>query len=142
MTVANKKEDQEITLEVSEKQGDSVKIVDDVIAIISGIAATKVEGVTSMSGGFVGNIAERIGRKDLAKGVKVETSDKEANIDIYLIVDYGVKIHEVAKKVQKQVRDAVNSMTGLDVPSVTVNVQGVELDEYLKELEGTEEGEE
>lgn len=137
--MANKNEDQEITLEVSEQQGDSVKIVDDVIAIIAGIAATKVEGVSGMSGGFVGNIAERIGRKDLAKGVKVETTEKEASIDIYIIVDYGVKIHEVARNVQNQVREAVNSMTGLDVPSVTVNVQGVELEEYLKELESGEE---
>ena len=132
-------DDKEIALEVSNQQGDTVKIVDDVIAIIAGIAATKVEGISSMSGGFVGNITERIGKKDLAKGVKVETTENQASVDVYLIVKYGVKIHEVAENVQQQVRDAVSSMTGMEVPSVTVNVQGVELGEYLKELEPAEE---
>ncbi|UMZ75008.1 Asp23/Gls24 family envelope stress response protein [Natranaerofaba carboxydovora] len=136
--MANNNE-KEIALEVSNQQGDTVKIVDDVIAIIAGIAATKIEGVSSMSGGFVGNIAERIGRKDLAKGVKVETTENQASVDVYLIVKYGVKIHEVAENVQKQVRDAVSSMTGMEVPSVTVNVQGVELEEYLKEIKELEE---
>ncbi len=140
--MADNKEEKEIAVEVSNQQGDSVKIVDDVISIIAGIAATKIEGVASMSGGFVGNIAERIGKKDLAKGVKVETTENEASIGVYLIVKYGVKIHEVAENVQKQVREAVNSMTGLEVPSVTVYVQGVELEEYLKEIEASDEEEE
>ncbi len=109
---------------------DNIEIVDDVIAIIAGIAANKVEGVKGMTGGsFVGNIAERVGKKDLAKGVKVETSEEgEVHVNMSIIVRYGVKIHETAKEVQKTVRESVQSMTGLDVPSVKVNVQGVEME--------------
>ena len=119
---------------------DDIEIVDDVLAVIAGIAANKVEGVRSMAGGsFVGNIAERMGRKDLAKGVKVETTeDNEVHVDISVIVQYGQKIHEVAKKVQKDVRSSIQSMTGLDVPSVVVNVQGVELEEEREEEEKEE----
>ena len=109
---------------------DNIEIVDDVIAIIAGIAANKVEGVKGMTGGsFVGNIAERVGKKDLAKGVKVETSEEgEVHVNMSITVRYGVKIHETAKEVQKTVRESVQSMTGLDVPSVKVNVQGVEME--------------
>ncbi len=137
-----KKEQQKATQQnqkVSPAKGsesdDDIEIVDDVIAVIAGITANKVEGVRSMAGGsFVGNIREAIGRKDLAKGVNVETSeDNEVYVDISVIVQYGMKIHEVAKKVQQDVRSAIKSMTGLEVPSVVVNVHNVELEEESQE---------
>lgn len=122
---------------------DNIEIVDDVIAVIAGIAANKVDGVKGMTGSsFVGNIAERVGKKDLAKGVKVETNEEnEVHVDISIIVRYGIKIHETSKQVQKAVREAVQSMTGLDVPSVQVNVQGVEVEpeEDESEAEGEKE---
>jgi len=114
------------------KREDQIIIADDVIAIIAGIAASKVDGVSGMSGGFVGNIAESLGRKDLSKGVKVQSTETETSVELFVIVNYGVKIHKVCQTAQQKVREAVQSMTGLEVPSVSVNVQGVELEGFIE----------
>ncbi|KKC29771.1 hypothetical protein CDSM653_01212 [Caldanaerobacter subterraneus subsp. pacificus DSM 12653] len=80
----------------------SVKISEEVVSIIAGLAATEVPGVAGMSGGVVNGVSEILGRKNLSKGVKVEVGDKEATIHLYLIVDYGVRIPEVAWNVQRK----------------------------------------
>lgn len=103
----------------------SVKIANDVVATIAGLAAVDVPGVAGMSGGIVGGIAEMLGRKNFSKGVKVEVGEKEAYVEAYIIVDYGVKISEVAQDVQKSVKNAVETMTGLEAKAVNVYVQGV-----------------
>lgn len=102
-----------------------IKIADEVVATIAGLAATEVPGVASMAGGIVGGLTERLGLKNLQKGVKVEVGNREAAIDIYLVVEYGARIPDVAQKVQDDVRQAVESMTGLEVVEVNVHVQGV-----------------
>lgn len=107
----------------------SVRIADEVVAIIAGLASTEVEGVAGMSGGFAGGIAEILGRKNLSKGVKVKIEENETFIDIYVIADYGTRIHEVAKEVQKKTKSAVENMTGLDVTYVNVHIQGVKFKE-------------
>lgn len=111
----------------SNEQHGNVKISNDVVAIIAGVAATEIEGVAGMSGGITGGITEILGMKNLSKGVKVEVGDEEAAIDIYIIVEYGIKIVEVGEKVQKNVKESVETMTGLNVVDVNVNVQGVNL---------------
>jgi len=116
----------ETTGEAKSKYG-TVKISNEVVAIIAGLAATEVEGVTSMSGGLTGDITEMLGMKNLSKGVKVEVGEKEAAIDLFIIVDYGSKISEVATNVQRNVKDKVETMTGLNVVEVNVNVQGVNI---------------
>ena len=103
----------------------SVQISDDVVAVIAGIAATEVDGVAGMSGGFVGDLSEMLGKKNLSKGVKVEVGEKEAAIDLYLVVDYGVRIPQIALKVQQNVKEAVESMTGLRVVEVNIHIQGI-----------------
>ncbi|WRO23097.1 Asp23/Gls24 family envelope stress response protein [Metallumcola ferriviriculae] len=103
----------------------SIRIADEVVAIIAGLAATEVDGVAGMSGGVVGGIAEILGRKNLSKGVKVEVGEKEAAIDIYLIVKFGIRIPDVALKIQENVKQAIDSMTGLNVVEINVHVQGV-----------------
>jgi len=104
----------------------SVRIADEVVAIIAGLAATEVEGVAGMSGGIAGGIAEMLGRKNLAKGVKVEVGEKETAVDLYIIVNFGVRIPDVAYKIQENVKKAIESMTGLIVVETNVHVQGVE----------------
>ncbi|NLU11435.1 MAG: Asp23/Gls24 family envelope stress response protein [Tepidanaerobacter acetatoxydans] len=106
----------------------SIKIADDVVEVIAGLAATEVEGIAGMSGGIVGGITEILGRKNLAKGVKVEVNEKEAVVDLYVIVDYGVRIPEVAWNVQENVKKAIENMTGLSVAEVNIHVQGVNFD--------------
>ncbi len=105
----------------------TVKIANEVVAIIAGLAATEVEGVAGMSGGMTADFTEMLGMKNLSKGVKVEVGEKEAAIDIFIIVEYGSKISEVAKNVQKKVKETVETMTGLKVVEVNVNVQGVNI---------------
>jgi len=113
----------------------SIKIADDVVGIIAGLAATEVEGVAGMSGGIVGGIAEILGRKNLSKGVKVQVGEKEAKVDLYIIVNYGVRIPEVAWNVQENVKKAIENMTGLSVVEVNIHIQGVIFGQVIKEEE-------
>ena len=111
----------------------NIRISDDVVAVIAGIAATEVEGIAGMSGGLVGDITEILGKKSLSKGVKVEVGERETAIDLFVIVDYGVKIPEVAQKVQENVKRAVEIMTGLKVIEVNVHISGVAFEHAAEE---------
>lgn len=102
-----------------------IRIADDVVGVIAGMAATEVVGVAGMSGGIGGGIAEMLGRKNLSKGVKVEVGEKEAAIDLFVIVEFGVRIPDVASQIQMNVKRAIEGMTGLSVVEVNVHVQGV-----------------
>lgn len=113
----------------------SVRIADDVVAIIAGLAATEVEGVAGMSGGFAGGIAEILGRRNLSKGVKVEVGENEAFIELFIIVKYGARIPDVAWNIQENVKKAVENMTGLATNKISVHIQGVEFGAKLNEDE-------
>ncbi len=106
----------------------SIRIADEVVSIIAGLAATEVPGISGMSGGVVGGIAEKLGRRNLSKGVKVEVGEKEAAVDLDVIVEYAVRIPEVAIRVQESVKRAIESMTGLTVIEVNIHVQGVAME--------------
>jgi uncharacterized alkaline shock family protein YloU len=109
-----------------EKEIGNVSFANDVLAIIAGLAATEVEGVAGMSGGLAGGIAELLGRKNLAKGIKIAVNDKLIAVDINMIVTYGYKLHEVSRKVQANVIKAIETMTGLEVERVNINVLGIQ----------------
>ncbi len=118
----------EETIDISTDKND-IKIADEVVSVIAGIAASEVPGVSGMSGGFAGGISEVFsGKKNLSKGIKVEVGDKEAKIDVNIIVEYGVRIPDVAFEIQNRVKKAVETMTGLKVLEVNVHVQGVNTD--------------
>ena len=107
-----------------------IKIADDVVAVIAGVAVSEVSGVAEMAGGFAGGITEVLsGKKNLAKGIKVEVGDKDTKIDVNIIVEYGVRIPDVAFEIQNRVKKAVETMTGLNVVEVNVHVQGVNTEE-------------
>lgn len=118
-------ENREIVVQQEQTGLGSIRIADEVVRIIAGLAATEVPGVAGMSSGIVGGIAEMLGRKNLSKGVKVDVGEKEAAIDIFIVVEYGSKIPEVASQIQQKVKKAVQEMTGLNVVEVNVNIQGV-----------------
>jgi len=105
----------------------AIHIADEIVSIIASLAATKVEGIASMSDGITGGIAETLGRKNLSKGVKVEVGEQETTVEMYLIVEYGFRIPDVAWKVQDTVKNAIETMTGLAVVNVNIHVQGVSL---------------
>lgn len=132
--------------EVMENQGEvtlentNIKIADDVIAVIAGAAASEVSGVASMAGGFAGGISEVFsGKKNFAKGIKVETGDKETKIDVNIIVEYGVRIPDVAYEIQTRVKKAVEGMTGLKVSEVNVHIQGVKTQQENVQDENSED---
>jgi len=112
-----------------------VLFADEVVATIAGLAATDIKGVAAMSGGLADGIAEKLGRKSLAKGVKVKVGEKEAAVDLYIIVDYGVRVPEVAWNIQENVKKSIETMTGLSVTEVNIHVQGVNFEKETKELE-------
>ena len=121
--------DTENQAEVTLENNSNIKIADDVIAVIAGAAASEVPGVASMAGGFAGGISEVFsGKKNFAKGIKVEAGEKETRIDVNIIVEYGVRIPDVAFEIQNRVKKAVEGMTGLKVIDVNVHVQGVNTD--------------
>ena len=118
----------------------AVKISEEVVAIIAGIAAMEVPGVAGMSGGLAGGIAEMLGRKNLSKGVKVEVGEKEAAIDLYIIVEYGCRIPDVAWEIQEKVKKAVETMTGLHVVEVNIHIQGVNIEKDHKKDKADDDG--
>lgn len=118
----------EINSEVNteETSSEGIQIADDVVAVIAGKAVSEVNGVAGMAGGFAGGITEVLsGKKNLSKGIKVDVTDREAKIDVNIIVEYGVRIPDVAFEIQNRVKKAIETMTGLKVSSVNVHVQGV-----------------
>lgn len=102
-----------------------IKIADEIIATIAGLAAIEVKGVAGMSGGLADGIAEILGKKNLSKGVKVDINEKGSAIDLYIIVDYGTKIPDVAWEIQDKVKKSIETMTGLQVLEVNIHIQGV-----------------
>lgn len=110
-------------------ENEGIQISEDVVAVIAGVAVSEVSGVAGMAGGFAGGITEVFsGKKNLAKGIKVDVTEKETKIDVNIIVEYGSRIPDVAFEIQKRVKTAVESMTGLKVEEVNVHVQGVDTD--------------
>lgn len=93
-----------------------------------------------MAGGFAGGISEVFsGKKNFAKGIKVETGDKETKIDVNIIVEYGVRIPDVAYEIQTRVKKAVEGMTGLKVSEVNVHIQGVKTQQENVQDENSED---
>jgi uncharacterized alkaline shock family protein YloU len=102
----------------------AVRIQNEVVGIIAGIAASEVNGIVGLGGGF--SLGEVFGRKSFNKGIKVEIGNGETAIDLYIIVEYGRNIPEVSYQVQQSVKRAVENMTGLTVVEVNVNIEGVQ----------------
>lgn len=118
-----------------ETREDRIKISEEVVMTIAGIAASEVESVVSMSGGLTDGIAGMFGKKNMGKGVKVDMNEKDVVIDLSIIVEYGCRIHIVAKQIQNKVREAVEEMTGLNVTQVNINILGVNIAKETKKGE-------
>lgn len=138
-----KQEEIEITANENEIEESGIKIADDVVSVIAGKAASEVEGVYGMSGGFAGGITEVFGKKNFSKGIKVDVQEQDVKIDVNIIVEYGARIPDVAFEIQNRVKKAVENMTGLNVVEVNVHVQGVNTDiQQRKEETAIENSEE
>lgn len=109
-----------------------VNIVDDVIGVIGSIAAAEIEGIKALSGTFSEEMMEIVGKKNFNKGIRIEMEDNIVQIDLSVIVDYGTKIHEVARLVQDNVKLAIESMTGFEVSAVNVFVESINTKNEVK----------
>ena len=134
MNEENQENNEVIEVEEINTENEGIKISDDVVAVIAGVAVSEVSGVAGMAGGFAGGITEVLsGKKNLAKGIKVEIENTVAKIDVNIIVEYGSRIPDVAFEIQNRVKKAVENMTGLKVEEVNVHVQGVNTDVVKEE---------
>ena len=106
-----------------------VRIADEVVAIIAGLAATEVDGVDSMAGNITNELVGKLGMKNLSKGVKVEVTEEHVSVDLSLNIKYGFSIPEVCEKVQDKVKSAIENMTGLTVLDVNIKIAGVSMEE-------------
>ena len=129
----------EIPQETAGEETSSVKIAPDVVATIAGVSASEIKGVAGMCSTFAGGIAEILGaRKNATKGIKVEIKDKTTIIDMYIIVEYGVRIPELAWEIQENVKNNVETMTGLTVEKVNIHIDGISF-KKAQEQESTEQ---
>ncbi|MBU3091553.1 Asp23/Gls24 family envelope stress response protein [Clostridium sp. CM028] len=123
---------------LNETEMGTVKISEDVVSVIAGLAVAEIQGIVGMSASLVGGITQILsGKKNLSKGVKVNVGESSAVIDLHVVVEYGIKIPEVTEKAQINVKKSVELMTGLTVTAVNVYVQNVVLSktEKLEEIE-------
>ena len=121
----------------------SIKISEEAIAGIVSMVVAQIKGVSSMSGSMTSGLTEMLGKKNLTKGVKVELNNQDVIIAVYIFVEYGVKIPKLALEIQNQVRDSIQTMTGLRAKEVNIYVQGVSFDhtEPVEDLEENQETE-
>ncbi len=125
----------EISTEIKNEEGGKIIFANEVIATIAGLAAVDVKGIAGMSGGVVEGFTEMLGRKNLTKGVKVEVGTQEAAVDVSVVVEYGYKIQDVCMEVQRSIKNAIETMTGLKVVEVNVYIQAVNLDALTQKPE-------
>lgn len=112
---------------IKEDKLGEVKIADEVVAIIAGLASTEVEGVSSMAGNITNELVSKLGMKNLSKGIRVDVSGGVARIDVALNIAYGYAIMDVSQKVQEKVKSAIENMTGLEVAGVNVRIASVDM---------------
>jgi len=128
-----------------EKKSGKVDISNEVIGTISGIALSEVPGIAGMKGSFFKDIrSAATGKKDFSSGVEVTpgSDGKSYSIDVHIIIEYDVKVSEIAQKAQAAVKEKIESMTGKEVSSVNIHVVDIKLPETLTQFQQQEEEEE
>lgn len=124
--------DTEVVTDISVTENGKVVFAPDVVATIAGLAASEVEGVSGLAGTVIEGISGIFSKKNLTKGVHVEVGQEEAAVDLSINVKYGHRIQDVCANVQKEVKNAIETMTALKVVEVNIMVQSVTFDEPEK----------
>lgn len=112
------------TIETEGSYGE-VKIADEVVAIIAGLAASEVKGVASMAGNVTRDLIEKLGVKSLGKGVKIQVSDGQVKVAMNINMNYGFNVPETCGEIQEKVKTAIETMTGLEVSEVNIKISNV-----------------
>lgn len=110
---------------LDEEPSGDIKIADEVISIVASLAAQEVPGVLAMSGGLADDMAKLMGKEKAAKGVRVTFDGKMVGVNVYLILEYGFNIPEVALQVQEHVKSSIEDMAGYEVQFVDVHIENV-----------------
>lgn len=103
----------------------TVKIADDVVAMIAALAATEVEGVAAMNGNAARELLSKVGVKGLARGVRVDILNKKVKVELAITMEYGFNIPATCQRVQTKVKNAIENMTGLEVTDVNIRIAGI-----------------
>ena len=119
----------------------AIKVADEVLSIVAGLAASEVNGVYGMSGGIREGLTDMLGKQNFSKGIKVYTDGRTVRVEVHVIIAYGYNIPDVAIKLQEKVKEAVQNMTGYDVTGVDIHVEGVrkEKNKQLSDKDDTDE---
>lgn len=105
-----------------------VQIADEVVTMIAGLAATEVDGVASMAGNITNELVDKLGMKNLSKGVRVTVLEGVVSVDLTLNIEFGKNILEVSKTVQEKVKSSIENMTGLEVADVNIHIASVDME--------------
>ncbi|GAF63808.1 hypothetical protein BTS2_0700 [Bacillus sp. TS-2] len=118
-------------LELDEQKNElgKVEISPEVIEVIAGIAAAEVEGVATMRGNFASGVAEKLGRKNHGKGVRVQLNEDGIKVDVSVVITYGVSVPEVAKLIQSNIQQALQTMTAIELKEINVHVVGIQFEQ-------------
>ena len=116
------------TFKIKDGHLGEVKIADEVVAIIAGLAATEVEGVASMAGNITNELVSKLGMKSLSRGVKVTVLEGVVTVDLSLNIEYGKNVLETSRTVQERVKTSIENMTGLEVADVNIHIASVDME--------------
>ena len=111
--------------ELREEKAGTVKIADDVVAMIAALAATEVDGIAAMAGNLTNELLSRVGVKGLSKGARVDVSGKKVKVELAITMEYGYNIPATCQKVQAKVKSAIENLTGLEVMDVNIRIAGI-----------------
>ncbi len=126
-------------LNEKEPETGMVKISEDVIEVLADKAAREIDGVAGLTAGFLGSVADMLGKKSGAKGVDVDIKDNTVSITVHVVIKFGCRIPEIAWRIQEAVKNTVESMTNLEVTKVNIFVDGVKFEEECAPVEASEE---
>ena len=126
-------------LNEKEPETGMVKISEDVIEVLADKAAREIDGVAGLTAGFLGSVADMLGKKSGAKGVDVDIKDNTVSITVHVVIKFGCRIPEIAWRIQEAVKNTVESMTNLEVTKVNIFVDGVKFEEECAPVEVSEE---
>lgn len=106
-----------------------IEIAPEVIEVITGIAASEVKGIASMRGNFATGVVERFGGTSHSKGVKVELTEEGILIDLFVVIEFGLSIPQVAERLQKNIRQTLMTMTALEIGEINIHVVGIQMEQ-------------
>ena len=110
-----------------------VKISEEVISVVAGLAVTEVEGV-SVANSIADGIVEKFVKKNYGKGIRVELAEKEVSVDVHVVVDYGIKIPDAAWQLQEIIKKNIENMTDLTVAKVNIFVESISIEREKAEM--------